>query len=502
MASIIGYTGFFLLDAPSATATGKPNIVFILADDLGYGDVQANNPESRIPTPSIDRIATEGMRFTDAHSPSAVCTPTRYGILTGRYSWRTRPKRGVLWGIDGSLIDPNRTTIADLLRNEGYRTACIGKWHLGMDFRDSEGNPVPGDRKYEQVEGIDRVDYSKPVGNSPLSYGFDNSYVITGSLNMFPYAYIEGDRFTEAATEFKPRTEHNITIISGGPKAPGFDFEAVVDVFTEKAVSFIEESAKTEDPFFLYFPLTAPHKPVLPTSAFKGKSKYGIYGDFVMQVDDVVAQIDAALESSGAKQNTLLIFTSDNGSFMYRLDKEEPDHIQDFRALGYYPENHQSNHIWRGTKADIYEAGHRVPTFVRWPGTIEAGSICERTVTLTDWFATFAEIHSRPLESDEGEDSFSLLPLFTGSESWERAPVINHSIAGMFAIRDGRWKLIAGNGSGGRQNPRGIPFERPYQLYDLQIDPSESNNLIDSNPEIASRLETALERIRSQGRSR
>ena len=190
-ASIVGYAGFFLLSGQSATATGQPNIVFILADDFGYGDVQANNPESRIPTPSIDRMAAEGMRFTDAHSPSAVCTPTRYGILTGRYCWRTRLKQGVLWGIDGSLIDPNRTTIADMLRREGYLTACFGKWHLGMDFKDSEGNPVPGDRKYEQVEGIDRVDYSKPVGNSPLSYGFDYSYVITGSLNMFPYAYIE-----------------------------------------------------------------------------------------------------------------------------------------------------------------------------------------------------------------------------------------------------------------------------------------------------------------------
>jgi arylsulfatase A len=502
IATLVSLIGILQPPARSATAMRKPNIVFILVDDLGYGDVQANNPGSRIPTPAINRLAAEGMRFTDAHSPSAVCTPTRYGILTGRYCWRTRLERGVLWGIDGSLIDPNRTTIADMLRDQGYTTACIGKWHLGMDFRDSKGNPVPGDRKYELVEGIDRVDYSKSIGNSPLSYGFDYSYVITGSLNMFPYAYIEGDRFTEAATEFIPRTEHNITIISGGPKAPNFDFEAVVDVFTGKAVSFIQESSQAEKPFFLYFPLTAPHKPVLPTSAFKGKSEYGIYGDFVMQVDDVVAQIDAAMEASGARKNTLLIFTSDNGSFMYRLNDDEADHIQDFRALGYYAENHQSNYIWRGTKADIYEAGHRVPTFVRWPGVVESGSVCDETITHTDWFATFAEMHSRSLRSNEAEDSFSLISLMKGSRDWQRAPVIHHSSSGMFAIREGRWKLIAGNGSGGRQNPRGAPFEQPYQLYDLQSDPSETRNLIDSNPEIASRLETELESIRSRGRSR
>ncbi len=490
------------LSGVRASAASKPNIVFILADDLGYGDVEANNPDSLIPTPAMDRVASEGMRFADAHSPSAVCTPTRYGILTGRYAWRTRLKQGVLWGIDGSLIDPNRTTIADMLKEKGYQTACIGKWHLGMDFRDVDGNPVPNDRTAERVAGIDRVDYSKPIGNSPLSYGFDYSYVITGSLNMFPYAYIEGNRFTEAATEFKPRTEHNITIISGGPKAPGFDFEEVVDVFTKKAISFIRKSAKRENPFFLYFPLTAPHKPVLPTSAFEGESEYGIYGDFVMQVDDVVAQIDAVLEETKILENTLLVFTSDNGSFMYRLDQDEPDHIEDFRALGYHPGNHQSNHIWRGTKADIYEAGHRVPTFVRWPGIVNTGSVCDETVTHTDWFATFSEMLDRPLSNNEAEDSFSLLPLLSGSDSRNRAPVIHHSVAGMFAIRDGRWKLIAGNGSGGRQNPRGKPFEGPYQLYDLQSDPSESKNLIETYPEIATRLEKVLEKIKSQNRSR
>ena len=485
-----------------AALHGSPNIVFILADDLGFGYVNANNPDSKIPTPAMDRIAAEGMRFTDAHSPSAVCTPTRYGIMTGRYCWRTRLKRGVLWGIDGSLIDPNRNTMARVLQSKGYSTACVGKWHLGMDFYDANGEIVPNDREYERTEGIDQVDYNRKIGNSPLSYGFDYSYVITGSLNMFPYAYIEGDRFTEAATDFQPKTEHQISIISGGPKAPGFDFEKVVDVFTEKAVSFIDESAESEKPFFLYLPLTAPHKPVLPTSTFQGKSKHGIYGDFLMQVDEVVKNIDAALERNDLKQDTLIVLTSDNGSFMFRLSDDVADHVQDFKALGYHTENHQSNGIWRGTKADIYEGGHRVPMLVRWPGKVQAGATCDTTTTLTDWYATFSEIVSHNLSEEEAEDSFSILPLLQGKTIWDRAPVVHHSIAGMFAIRDGKWKLIAGNGSGGRQQPKGENFKGPYQLYNIEEDPSETKNLASFQPETIAKLEAALKTIQDRGRSR
>ena len=234
----------------------------------------------------------------------------------------------------------------------------------------------------------------------------------------------------------------------------------------------------------------------------KGKSGYGVYGDFVMQVDDVVAQIDRALEKNGLKENTLLVMTSDNGSFMYRLSDDEVDHNADWRAHGYHTTNHQSNYIWRGTKADIYEGGHRVPTFIRWPGKVQAGRVCNQTTTHTDWYATFADILSHTLADTEAEDSFSMLPILQGAKNWNRAPVINHSVTGMFAIRDGHWKLIAGNGSGGRQQPRGKPFERPYQLYNLATDPMEVRNLIDDQPELAARLETKLNEIRKQGRSR
>lgn len=480
----------------------SPNIIVILADDLGFGDVGANNPASDIPTPAMDQLAAEGMRFTDAHSPSAVCTPTRYGLLTGRYAWRSRLKKGVLWGIDPTLIEPGRNTLAHLLQRQGYTTACIGKWHLGMDFRSKSGEVLTHQIKYQNEEGTDVIDYEQRITNSPLTHGFDHSYVIAGSLNMYPYTYIDGDRFAEAATEFQPKTPHAISIISGGPKAPCFDFEKVMDVFTGKAVSFIRKSATQDAPFFLYFPLTGPHKPVIPTDDFKDQSQHGIYGDFVMQMDDTLRQIDEVLEATGTKQNTLVVLTSDNGSFMFRLSDDEPDHLQDFRAVGYHPSNHQSNHIWRGTKADIYEGGHRVPMIVRWPGAVAAGSTSNQTTTLTDWYATLAELVGHPLTEDEAEDSFSLWPLLRESEDWQRAPVIHHSINGTFAIRKGRWKLIAGNGSGGRQQPKGKPFDRPYQLYDMEADPSESTDLIEKHPEIAANLEAALQRINQSGRSR
>jgi arylsulfatase A-like enzyme len=488
-----------LMAAPDTT---RPNVIVILADDLGFGDVGANNPASKIPTPAMDRLATEGMKFTDAHSPSAVCTPTRYSLLTGRYCWRSRLKRGVLWGIHRSLIDPNRSTIADLLKTKGYRTACIGKWHLGMDFPAKGGGIADHSKRFEQEKGTDPVDYSVSIKNSPLAYGFDQSYVIAGSLNMYPYTYINGDRFVEPATEFKPRTEHNISIISGGPKAPNFDFEAVIDVFNQQAVDFIESASKTEQPFFLYFPLTAPHKPVLPTSKFKGKSKLGIYGDFVMQVDDSVAQILGALDTTKQADNTIVLLTSDNGSFMFRTPEDKPDHVSDFKVVGYHPQTHQANGVWRGTKADVYEAGHRVPHLVRWPAAVKAKTTSLVTTTLTDWYATLAEIVGHELEENEGEDSISLLPVLHGETDWKRPPVINHSINGTFAIRDGKWKLIASNGSGGRQAPKGQPFQRPYQLYNLNADPSESNNVISSHPEIANRLEEQLNKIREAHRSR
>lgn len=461
------------------SAAEKPNIIFIFADDLGYGDVQVYNPDSKIPTPAMNKIAEEGMIFTDAHTSSSVCTPSRYSLLTGRYCWRTSLKRGVLNGFGSALIDPHRTTVADLLKANGYNTACIGKWHLGLDLKTKSR---PND-----------IDYDTPVKNSPLEYGFDYSYIISASLNMSPYAYIEGNKFTEAATEKIPRSPHQITIISGGPKAPSFDFEAVVDEFTDKTIAYIHSQKDSGKPFFIYHPMTSPHKPVIPPKNFIDRSKHGIYGAFVTQLDAAVHRIDQTLEELSMKENTLLLISSDNGSFMHRIPEHKADHIQDFKVPGYNIKNHQSNYIWRGTKADIYEAGHRVPFIIRWPKGIKASTKNNKLICLSDFTATCAEMLG--VDTPQGaEDSFSFWPVLQNKEKKERPPLIHHSINGTFAIRKGDWKLIASSGSGGREKPRAEPWDG-WQLYNLQNDPSETNNLYSSQPEKAKELKKDLKQI-------
>jgi arylsulfatase A len=468
----------------------RPNIVFILADDMGYGDVRALNPDSKVATGNLDRIAQEGMIFSDAHSGSAVCTPTRYGVLTGRYCWRSRLKRGVLNGYSSHLVDPDRLTVADVCKQAGYHTACIGKWHLGMD--------LPRTPNGKQTD----VDYTGRIANGPNGNGFDYFYGIPASLDFPPYVFIENDRFCEPASE-RIKGVGFPGFLRAGPKSPGFSHIDALDVLTEKATAYIRDRAGAEEPFFLYFPLTAPHKPCLPAKRFQGKSGIGPYGDFVMQTDWVVGQVEKTLRELGLKENTLLIYTSDNGSYMHRWTGDKKDHKQDATVQGYRASVHRANYIWRGTKADIWEAGHRVPYLVRWPGTVKADSVCTRTICLTDLAATCAEIVGYDLPENAAEDSFSLVPLLQGEDrALPRAPVIHHSAGGMFSLRDEKWKMVFGNGSGGRENPRGKPFSKPYFLFDLETDPSETTNVIETYPEVAERLEAKLETIRNSGRSR
>jgi len=468
----------------------RPNVVFILADDMGYGDIQALNPQSRIPTPHLNKLAGEGVVFTDAHSGSAVCTPTRYGVVTGRYCWRTRLKRGVLNGDSEHLIDPERLTVADVMKRSGYHTACIGKWHLGMDLPVTEAN------------GQRRIDHTKPIANGPNALGFDYFFGVTASLDMPPYVFVENDRFPGPVTAQYQKTAFP-NYSRAGLMADGFSHEKALDQLTQKAVDYIEARRKERQPFFLYFPLTAPHKPCLPAMRFQGKTDLGDYGDFVTQVDWVVGQVDEALKANGLADNTLLIYTSDNGSYMFRWAEDKPDHVAQPSVQGFHPQKHQANYIWRGTKADIWEAGHHVPYLVRWPGVTRPGTRCDETICLTDLMATLAEITGFQLPSEAGEDSFSIVPLLQGRKpSIPRAPVIHHSINGMFSLREGKWKMVFGNGSGGRQRPRGKPFEKPYFLFDLEQDPSETTNVIAAHPEIAQRLTERLEIIRNSGRSR
>jgi len=460
----------------SSEQSDKPNIIFILADDMGYGDVQILNPDSKISTPNLNRIAAEGMIFSDAHTPSSVCTPTRYGLLTGRYCWRSSLKRGVLNGYGRPLIEVERPTIASVLKSQGYVTGIVGKWHLGLDFTTGQ------DEK--------DIDYSREIEHGPNQLGFNYSYIIPASLDFPPYVYLENGIVT--AQEILNEESSKFPLFwREGPRAQDFIMEETLDHLLEKAVGFIHQEAQTNKPFFLYFPLTAPHKPVFPHERFEGESGLGPYGDFIAQVDWTVGEVLSTLDELGISKNTLLVYTSDNGSYMYSFDKDqEADHVSDSSLQGYHPDNHKANNNFRGTKADIWEAGHRVPFLVRWPAKIQTGSRCDKTICLTDFFATAAEVSGAIIPDGGAEDSYSFLSLLLErEEKYSRPPVIHHSVSGMFAIRDGKWKLVLGNGSGGREKPAGSAFERPYTLFDLHADDDEANNLYEEYPEIAAKLE-------------
>ena len=466
-----------------AAASSLPNIVVILADDMGYGDVAHLNSESPIPTPNLDGLASESMSFTDAHSPSSVCTPTRYGLLTGRYAWRTRLKQGVLTSTSLPLIESGRLTLGSLLQQSGYRTAIFGKWHLGLGLTRNGG----------------QIDFTQGVSDGPHTHGFDESLVISnwrppyfwvrgGDVTGLPFGQQEASRFPRA--------------LAAGAKGSDFDPGTVLDTVGGKATDFIAEQADAEQPFFLYLPLTSPHKPVWPADRFVGRTAIGPYGDFIVHTDAIVGDVLDAIDEAGVRDTTLVFFTSDNGSFMYRRDVSRLDHTDNPQIQAYRETTHTANYVYRGTKADIWEGGHRVPFIVRWPGTIASGSEQSETICLTDILATIAEIVGTELPDDAGEDSFSLLPLLRGeTPETSRPPVIHHSHRGMFAIREGRWKLVAGNGSGGRERPQGSAFGRPFELYDLEADLSETENVYDQHPGVAGRLEDLLEQIRSRGTS-
>ena len=471
----------------SRNREARPNIVFILADDLGYGDPTCYNRESKIPTPEMDRLAGQGIRFTDAHSPSAVCTPTRYGLMTGRYSWRSSLKQGVLNGYSEPLIETDRLTLASLLKRYGYGTGCVGKWHLGLSWVTKDAGEKPG---------AGTIDWAKPVTHGPQSLGFDYSYIIPASLDMDPYCWLENGRVVEAATKLTPGSKRQSEGGGGfwraGAIAPSFDFYAVLPTVTAKSVDFVKRQT-ADKPFFLYVPLAAPHTPWMPTAEFRGKTRVDWYGDFVAQVDSAVGQIVNAVDDAGFKEDTLVVFTSDNGS---------PWLLEQIDKFG-----HRANGPWRGQKSDIHEAGHRVPFICRWPGRIHPGTQSRQTICLTDMLATFAAVVGSSLPKDTGQDSYDILPamLNPAFKISIREATVHHSGRGMFAIRQGPWKLVQGLGSGGFTPPREIKpklGEPEGQLYNLNDDPGEQKNLWAGQPEIVKRLSDLLERYKQQGYSR
>ncbi len=467
--------------------------MIILADDMGYGDVHALNPQSTIPTPNLDRLASAGMTFTDGHSPSAVCTPTRYGLLTGRYAWRTRLKSGVLGGYSRPLLEPDRLTIAGMLKRAGYRTAAIGKWHLGMQL------PLkPGEQFDDGWDGDPGVDFTRPITDSPIHHGFDSFFGVTASLDMPPYVFVRDDHF-DSVPDLEQQAVPFPHYIRRGPRSSDFVVDEVLDRLKDEAVRVIENAAATPQPLFLYLALTAPHKPAQPHARFRGTTGLGEYGDFVSQVDWTVGAVLEALDRAGMRDNTLVFFTSDNGSYMYSFNESEnTDHVDDPGEQGYFPRHHRANGPFRGTKADIWEGGHHVPLLARWPGRVRPGSTCPSTVALVDLFATCAEVVGVKVDGGAAEDSYSLVRMLNGENVSRPVPVIHHSIDGMFSIREGNWKLVLGNGSGGREAPAGKPFQKPYQLYDLSNDIGETRDLASQHPEVVNRLTAHLESIRGE----
>ncbi|WP_139955796.1 sulfatase-like hydrolase/transferase [Flavicella sediminum] len=472
--------------------TRKPNIIIIYTDDQGYGDVSALNPDAKFKTPNMDRLANEGMVFTDGHSSDAVCTPSRYSLLTGRYSWRTSLKKGVI-GADGPcLIEKGRTTIASLLKTKGYATAMIGKWHLQMEFEGEKGKGR---------------DWSKPFTDGPIEKGFDYFFGIPASMNFGVLTYLENDKvldppvlFTKKKMDVTPRTyrmtpPYKKEIAKGHVEvAPSFNDELVLETFANKAVAYIQESVteeKKDQPFFLYLPLTSPHLPHCTHPDFQGKSNCGNYGDFMQETDFRIGQVLNALKENGLEENTLVIFSSDNGAESnYKYQK---DTYQHYSCMNF-----------KGGKRDIYEGGHRVPFLMRWPKVIKAGSKVNDPVCQSDYLATIAAIVGTELADTEGEDSYSLYAMMKGEDAAMNRAVIHHSFTGHFAIREGKWKLNMLRGSGGSLKPVVLTpkaGEALYELYDIEKDPGETENLYFKYPKIVQDLTQKITEIVKNGRS-
>jgi arylsulfatase A-like enzyme len=496
----------------SATAQEKPNIVFVFADDMGYGDVSGLNPFARTKTPAIDKLVGNGITFTEAHASASVCTPSRYGLLTGRYAFRSKDAANGIGGFTSTVIEPERETLASVLKKAGYTTACIGKWHLGVGWQTKDGNQP----RLDEITGYSNVDFSKKVTAGPNDYGFDYSFIHPASLDIPPYLFLRNHQAVDAdmilTTDYYPTRQEN-TVFAWDKKHSNeqavywekgvwwrqgemsrlFRVEDCHTKIVNEGVAFIDKEAaeNREKPFFLYLPLTGPHTPWMPSEQFKGKSSAGVYGDFIFDIDDAVAQIKNALIRNGIDENTMLIFSSDNG--------------------GYWPQEevelfaHNSNQGRKGRKGDVWDGGHRVPLIISWPAKFKQPVTYKHLISLTDFFATFCELTGQKREAGQGEDSFSFLDVLNGNtEKMVRESMVHHSSGGFYGIRLGDWKFIDGLGSGGFSNPsKLIPDEKgpKGQLYNVKEDALESQNLYFQNPEKVAELSKIMKEIVEKGHS-
>jgi arylsulfatase A len=493
--------------ARPALATSLPNIVLILADDLGYGDLQCYNEKSRVPTPHLNRLASEGLRFTDAHSPCTVCTPTRYSLMTGQMAFRVPNGGRVFSGAGGpSLIQSGRLTLPQLLRDQGYATACVGKWHLGLTFYDTAGKAIHDG----SPAGVTRIDYSHEIEGGPLDCGFDQFFgTACCPTTDWLYAYIDGRRIPHPPTgplDKSTLPKHPYANDNrSGLVAPDFDLENVDLVFLEKSQAFIQQHVANtpHQPFFLFHATQAVHLPSFPADTFKNKTAAGPHGDFIFELDHVVGELMKTLDSLSIAENTLVIFTSDNGPEVQTVYHMRHDH------------DHDGARPWRGVKRDNWEGGHRVPWIVRWPGQVAAGTTSDELTSLTDVMATVAAIVDADLPKDAAEDSFSMLPVLLGKNPQQpvRPYLLQQGFGGekSLAIRRGRWKYLAHKGSGGNNyanHPQLNQYELPDtapeaegQLFDLERDPGETTNLVAEQQEIAAELRGLLRESLLQGRS-
>lgn len=477
----------------------RPNIVYILADDLGYSDLGCYNADSKISTPHLDRLAREGTRFTDAHAATSVCSPTRYALLTGRYSWRTRLQRNVLGPWERPLIASERLTVGRLLQQHGYATACVGKWHLGLTYATTDRQPpslgtrtAPGN-----------LDFTRPIADGPITRGFDH-YFGTNVPNHPPFCFVNDDR--TVGTPMWGVTAAADEPDAPGPRVPGWKLANILPGLTRHAVQWIEDSAKKPKPFFLYFSLTSPHYPVVPSPEFVGKSKAGRYGDFVEQTDWTIGQVLAALQRSGVADNTLVIVTSDNGPEI--TGEVNPGAYDRVTQSG-----HRSSGALRGAKRDAWEGGHRVPFIARWPGRIKAGAVSDETMCHVDFMATVAALLGAKLPDHAAEDSVNVLPVLLGEKRTApaREATVHHSAQGKFALRRGDWVFIdapTGDDNGPRGEPQWLKTERGYvahnqpgELFNLREDLAQRHNRYAEQPQLAAELKALLEKYKTAGRS-
>ena len=482
----------------------QPNVLILYADDLGFGDLGCYNKESRIPTPNLDRLASESVRFTDGHSSSGICTPSRFAMLTGRHHWRDF--HGIVNAFGDSVFKPERLTLPEMLKEKGYKTAAIGKWHLGWNWdairnKEVRATTVQDGRRKKQQLGPEAFDWTKSIPNGPLDHGFDYYFGDT-VINFPPYCWIENDKVVKAPDTLMQTGKWKKIKEGGwecrpGPMVTGWDPYQNIPTTTKKGVKYIKEAANAEEPFFLYFAYPAPHAPIIPNDEFDGKSKAGPYGDFVYETDHSIGQLLQALTDSGQAENTLVIFSADNG----------PEHYAYARDVKF---DHWSAHPFRGLKRDAYEGGHHVPFMIKYPGVTMAGTVNDALVSQIDIMATLASVVGYDLpEKNAAEDSHDLLPLLKGEAKSIRTSHVHNTFDHTWAFREGDWVLITGKSGHHSRVTKEWLKKHDYpkteskqaRLFNLREDIGQRNDLAAKHPEKVRSMKASLAQIREQGYS-